>query len=329
MNVLITGGTGFIGTRLALKYLQGGTSVKILGQENNVAEVENRKLLEARGAEIHLASVTDRERMFELLQEVNLVYHLAAAQHEANVPDQRFWDVNVTGTKNILDASANAHAKRFVYGSTIGVYGPGLDGIINEQSPLRPENIYEITKLHAENLVLSFQDRLPITIVRISETYGPGDQRLLKLFKAIKKNVFFMIGKGQNMHHLIYIDDLVQGLFLSATVEEAIGKVLILAGREPLTSNDMVALIAKQLRTKIPKCRLPLPLLLILAFIIEGILRPLGIQPPIHRRRMDFFRKSFAFSQTEPQKVLGFTPSVGFEQGVAETTKWYSEMGYL
>ncbi|MBE9547078.1 MAG: NAD(P)-dependent oxidoreductase [Proteobacteria bacterium] len=329
MNVFISGGTGFIGSRLALKCLEKGDSVKVLGQENNPAEAENKQLIEAKGAEVILASVTDRERLFELLQGIDLVYHLAAAQHEANVPDQVFWDVNVTGTKNILEASVSAGVKRFVHGSTIGVYGSTLEGNVDEQSPLKPDNIYGITKLEGEKLVLSFRQKLPVVIIRISETYGPGDRRLLKLFKAIKKNLFFMIGNGENIHHLIYVDDLIQGLFLAATTKEAVGNVFVLAGKEPLTTTEMVRAIAQELGTSIPKFRAPLFPFIFLAIMMEKVLRPLGIQPPLHRRRMDFFKKSFLFSQEKSLKTLGFVAQFSFPRGVSETAQWYTQMGYL
>jgi nucleoside-diphosphate-sugar epimerase len=329
MKVLITGGTGFIGSRLALNCLDNGNEVKVLGRENNQAEAENKRLIETRGAQVILESVTNKKAVFEAVHGVDVVYHLAAAQHEANVPDQIFWDVNVTGTKNMLEASVAAGVKRFVHGSTIGVYGFALEGSVNEDSPLRPDNIYGVTKLEAENVVLSFQKELPVVIIRISETYGPGDRRLLKLFKGIKKNIFFMIGKGENMHHLIYIDDLIEALFLATESQNAIGKIFVVAGKDALTSNEMVEVIAEQLGTKIPRFRAPLSLFLVLAVITESILRPLRIQPPLHRRRMNFFRKSFTFSQEEATRILGFLPKVGFEQGVGETKRWYEGMGYL
>jgi dihydroflavonol-4-reductase len=186
-----------------------------------------------------------------------------------------------------------------------------------------------VTKLAAENLVLAFQQKIPVVIIRISETYGPGDHRLLKLFKAVKKRMFFMVGSGRNLHHLIYIDDLIAGLFLSATAEEAIGKIFVLAGNEPITTSKMVTTIANYLGVPIRPFRAPLLPFLMLAVILETILRPLGIQPPLHRRRMDFFRKSFAFSLEQPSKVLGFTPRYSFNQGVQETLRWYTKMGYL
>jgi nucleoside-diphosphate-sugar epimerase len=329
MRVLITGGTGFIGSRLALRCLQRGDSVTLLGQVNNSAEKENQRVLEDRGAKVILVSVADRDGVFEAIEGIECVFHLAAAQHEANVPDQHFWNVNVTGTKNVLEGSMRAGVKIFVHGSTIGVYGDALDGRIDEASPLQPNNIYGVTKLEAEKLVLSFQQKMPVVIIRISETYGPGDYRLLKLFKAIKKGVFFVIGSGKNLHHLIHVDDLIEGLFLAATVEAAHGKAFVLAGKDVLTTREMAEIVAGQLGEKLPRLQIPLFPFLLLASILEGVLRPLGIQPPLHKRRMDFFKKSFLFSQEQSTAVLGFVPKIAFSEGVADTAKWYEEMGYL
>lgn len=329
MEVLITGGTGFIGSRLALRCLEKGYAVRVLGQENTAAEAENRRLLAGRGAQVTIASMTQRAQLFEALHGVDLVYHLAAAQHEANVPDRRFWEVNVTGTKNILEASVNARVKRFVHGSTIGVYGAALEGRLDEHSPVQPDNIYGITKLEGEKLVLSLREQLPVVVIRISETYGPGDRRLLKLFKGVQKRVFFIIGGGKNSHHPIYIDDLIEGFFLAATAEEAPGHLFVLAGKEPLTTAAMVETIAKQLGTRIPAFHLPLAVFLVAALILETICRPMGIQPPLHRRRLDFFRKDFLFAQERSRQILGFVPRIGFAQGVAETAKWYAERGDL
>ena len=329
MNIMITGGTGFIGSRLALKCLENGHSVMVLGQENNPAESQNKKLLETKGACITLGSVTEKGKLPDLLKGVEVVYHLAAAQHEANVPDHRFWDVNVTGTKNMLEASLKAGVKRFIHGSSIGVYGSALNGKLNEESPVRPDNIYGSTKLSGESTALSFRDVLPVVVIRISETYGPGDRRLLKLFKAIKKRVFFMIGSGTNLHHLVYIDDLIEGLLLTATTDKALGRVFVLAGKEVLSTNDMVAIIGKELGATIPLWRAPLPFFLFTATVMEGVLRPLGVQPPLHRRRLDFFIKSFAFSQDTSEEMLGYQPRVAFEQGVRETAGWYSQMGFI
>lgn len=328
MRVLITGGTGFIGSRLALRCLALGHTVTVLAQENNPVEARNRQQIEAKGARIILGSVTERERVSEAVREIDWIYHLAAAQHEANVSDEKFWRVNVDGTTNVLQASTNARVKRFIHGSTIGVYGSST-AEIDEQSPLRPDNIYGVTKLEAEKLVLTYREKVPAVVIRIAETYGPGDFRLLKLFKAIQNGIFLMIGNGANRHHLVYIDDLIEGLLLAATVDKATGKIIVLPGKASLTTRDMVEVIARHLNKKTPRLRVPLFPLWVLATAMETALRPLGIRPPLHRRRMDFFKKSFVFSGQQSEKLLGFIPKVGFDHGVVETVRWYRQRGYL
>jgi nucleoside-diphosphate-sugar epimerase len=329
MQVLITGGTGFIGSRLALKCLEQGEEVRLLGQLNNDAERQNRALVEQAGGEHVIGSVTCNHAIDQAIEGVEIVYHLAAAQHEANVPDQHFWDVNVEGTKNLLEASIRAGVKRFVHGSTIGVYGSAMEGEINEDTPLRPDNIYGITKSEGEKLALSYVEQIPVVVVRISETYGPGDRRLLKLFKAIEKNLFFMIGKGNNKHQLIFVDDLCEGLRRAAMSQKGVGQVIVLAGREVLTTNQMIESVAQALCVRPRRLRMPLSPFLLIATVLETVLRPLGVQPPLHRRRMDFFRKSFLFSRNRAREILGFEPTTSFQQGVIETAKWYKENGYL
>ena len=325
MNILITGGTGFIGSRLALKCIENGNSVRVLGQENNSVEAENNRIIRSEGVEVVLASVIERDKVFETLKGIDVVYHLAAAQHEANVPDQIFSDVNVTGTQNVLEGCIRAGVKRFVHGSTIGVYGSGMDGEISENSELKPDNIYGRTKLEGERLVLSYKDDLPVVIIRISETYGPGDRRLLKLFKTIQKNRFFVIGSGLNKHHLLYIDDLMDGFFLASESEEALGEILVVAGKEVLTTDEMCAIIANTLGTNLPRFHAPFLPFFIIAAVLEKTFRPLGIQPPLHRRRMDFFKKNLYFIQEKAFQKLGYKPKYSFVEGAQHTADWYRE----
>ena len=330
MKVLITGGTGFIGSRLAQRCLEKGYEVSILGREDaNDAEIQNRTFLENLGIKVVLGSVTDRERMFELTAGMNIVFHLAAAQHEMNVPDELFRSVNVEGTRNMLDASIAAGVERFMHGSSIGVYDRSVTSIVDESTPLKPDNIYGVTKAEGEEVVRACEDQIPCTIIRISETYGPGDRRLLKLFSGIKKGVFFVIGSGENIHQLIYVDDLVDGFLLAAKEPAAIGETFILAGSERLTTNDMVRATAEAVGAQQKKWRAPLWPFMFIATILEVTLRPLGIQPPLHRRRMDFFTKSFQISTEKAENVLGFKAPTSFAQGTKQTAEWYRSKNEL
>ncbi|MDH3689586.1 MAG: NAD(P)-dependent oxidoreductase [Gammaproteobacteria bacterium] len=328
MNILITGGTGFIGSRMALKALEAGHLVRILGAENTPAEKCNRGLIESKGVEVCLGSVTQSATVESVTKGIDVVFHLAAAQHEANVPDTVFNDVNVGGTETILEASLRAGVSRVIYGSTIGVYG-ALEGTIDEESPLNPDNIYGRTKLEAERMVVSYANRLSVSAIRISETYGPGDRRLLKLFKAIDKEVFFIIGTGKNLHHLIYVDDLIRGFFLAAEAERACGEVFVLAGPRPVSTREMADIIADDLGKKVRRVRFPLFPFDWAASVMEATLKPFGIQPPLHRRRMDFFKKSFELSADKARRLLGFSAETEFPQGVGHTSQWYRQEGLL
>ena len=138
-----------------------------------------------------------------------------------------------------------------------------------------------------------------------------------------------MIGRCDNLHHLIYIDDLIEGLLLAADKEEAVGTTFVLAGAEPLTTLEMVAGVARQLGVSPPRMRMPMAPVMFAARATEAMLRPLGIQPPLHPRRMNFFLKSFSFSMSEAFVALAFAPRVSFAEGVAATARWYAEEGIL
>ncbi|HEX8374494.1 MAG TPA: NAD-dependent epimerase/dehydratase family protein [Geminicoccaceae bacterium] len=328
MRLLITGGTGFIGSRLALRARALGHEVAVVGMTNTPAEEANRRELDAAGVGVQLKDLEEMAGTSELFRGVDAVIHLAAAQHEVTVPDEHFRKVNVEGTRVLMDAARTAGAGRFVYGSTIGVYGD-RDGLLDEATPAAPDNVYGRSKLEAERLVLGRAGGQPVVVVRITETYGPGDRRLLKLFKALRKGRFFVIGNGRNLHHPAYVDDLADGLLLAALSPAALGDVFLLPGKDAVTTDEMVAAVAAAVGRPAPTVRAPLWPFMVAADVLERTLRPLGVQPPLHRRRMDFFKKSFRLSGEKAARVLGFTPRVGFREGAERTARWYEQVGEL
>ena len=329
MKLLVTGGTGFIGSRLALAAKNRGFEVVVAGQANTSAERARLQELEEHAVEVLQGRLQEPSYAAALVQGCQAVIHLAAAQHEANVPDAYFESVNIEGTRSLLQASRDAGVRRFVYGSTIGVYGEASAGLLTETSAARPANVYGRTKLAAEAVVQSFGPGLQTSIVRISETYGPGDFRLLKLFRAIGRGRFLLIGPGLNRRQVIHVHDLVRLLLLATENEAAVGQVVIAAGTEIMTTREMASEVARALGRAAPRLHLPMWPFLAMAVMMELTLKPLGIQPPLHRRRLDFFRKSFLFDTSKARSLLGFEPAVKFHDGVAETAAWYREHGYL
>jgi nucleoside-diphosphate-sugar epimerase len=331
MRILITGGTGFIGSRLALHCLGEGHQVLALGRPEDPPqpEIENAEEVQAAGGEVRAVHMTDRESLASAAEGRDLVFHMAATQHEMNVPDRVFRDVNAEGVRALMESCIDAGVSRIVHGSTIGVHGDGAPEPIRETSPLEPTNIYDVTKKEGEEIARTYEDRIETVILRIGETYGAGDRRLLKLFRGIRKRKFFLIGPGRNLHQPIHIQDLITALMLSATKPEAAGTTMLMAGPEALTTREMAQTVARVLDTKLLPVRAPMSLFLCSAFVLEKTLRPLGIQPPLHRRRMNFFRLNLAFSMDRAKEVLGFEPVVRFEEGARMTADWYREKGLL
>ena len=329
MKLLVTGATGFIGSHVVLGARAWGHEVVAAGLARTPAECRRLKVLREEGVEVRQGPLLDEVYTADLVRGCDAVIHLAAAQHEANVPDSYFRDVNVEATRQLLAGSAAANVTRFVYGSTIGVYGSAPPGAITEDAATRPVNIYGKTKLEAEKVVLEYTGRLGVTIIRISETYGPEDERLLKLFRAIDAGAFVMIGKGDNEHHPIHVHDLVRGILSALTNPAALGQTFLLAGPKSLTTKTMAIEIAAALGRKLPVWTLPMWPAVVLAVIAEAVVKPFGLQPPLHRRRLDFFRKSFRVSTVKASRVLGFSATISFAAGARDVAAWYRGKGML
>jgi len=329
MRIVVTGATGFIGCQLAQILAGLGHDLVATGRAASAIESARVERLEKAGVRVEVGSLLDPGFAATLTKTCEIVIHLAAAQHEGNVPDSYFRDINVQGTGLLLEAAIRAGTRRFVYGSTIGVYGAASDQELTELSATRPENIYAATKLEAEQLVSAHSSQIETCIGRISETYGPGDFRLLKLFRAIDRGAFVVLGSGENVRQVIFVDDLAACLLLAAEHPAAVGQTFVFAGTEVMTTNAMVAQVAAALGRRPPRLRIPVWPFRAAAAVLESTLRPLGIQPPLTQRRLDFFTKSFLFSTAKYRQVLGFVPRVSFAEGAAATADWYRKQGYL
>jgi dihydroflavonol-4-reductase len=329
MRLLVTGATGFIGSRLALQARRGGIDVLATGRAEIEVERERLKELHAADVPVEIGTLHDVGFVRRLVRNRTAVIHLAAAQHESHMPPTYFRSVNVDAVRLLLEECRGAGIRRFVYGSTMGVYGASNGQQLDEQSAVHPQNAYQVTKLEAEALVRAHQYDFDTSIIRIAETYGPGDWRLLKLFRGIERGRFFMIGSGNNRRQCIHVNDLVRGLLLAAEHPAAVGETFIMAGREVMTTNEMVERIAAALGREPPRRQLPLWPFLAAATVLENTLQPLRIQPPLHRRRLDFFRKSFVFSTVKAQRLLGFSPEIDFQSGAADTARWYRARGLI
>jgi dihydroflavonol-4-reductase len=328
-RLFITGGSGFIGSRLARLAVERGHAVTVVTAVNNATERARCAALAKAGIAVLVAPLEDSFALARALIAHEVVIHLAAAQHEAQAGESHFHQVNVEGTRRVLELAARAGVRRFVHGSTIGVYGAASGRVLDEQSTLAPDNPYGRTKAVAETVVRSFDGPMETCIVRISETYGPSDMRLLKLFRGVQTGRYLTLGRGTNEHQLIYVDDLVRGLFAACNAPGASGETLVLAGSERVTTNAMVSAISAALDSRRHVFHAPMWPFVAAAHVFEATMSPLGLKPPLHRRRLDFFRKSFRFSTAKAERLLDFRAEITFMVGARRTAEWYRANAYL
>jgi nucleoside-diphosphate-sugar epimerase len=325
-KVLVTGGTGFTGSHLCRRLVQEGHDVRVL-----VREQSDRTVLNNLPIEWVLGDLCDRDSLARATQGIETVYHIAALFRPENVTRQQMWAINVEGTKNLLEAAEKAQVSRFVHCSTVGVHGDIQNPPANEETLYAPGDYYQESKTEGEKIALQYarEGRLPIVIFRPGGIYGPGDRRFLKLFKGIKTGRFVMFGSGEILYQLIYIDDLIAGILRCGTEPAAVGNTYILTGASPVTLNQLVEAIASVLEVSPPRWRLPVKPLYWAGFACELLCKPLGINPPLYRRRVDFFRKTRSFDISKAKRDLKFVPQVDLKTGLERTAQWYRHQHYL
>lgn len=327
MRVLVTGATGFTGGHLARWLAARGDYVRVLVRPRPATHFG----VDATQIEVVRGDLTDAEAVKRATDAVDIVYHIAAIYRQAGLREEQYRAVNATAVRTIIDAAKAGGAKRVVHCSTVGVHGDVEHPPATEDAPLRPGDIYQETKLEGETIARAAarDTGVEVVIARPTGIYGPGDRRLLKLFRGVARGRFIILGKGNIFYHLTYIDDLLAGLYLCATVPAAAGRTYMLAGPEVTTLNRLTELIAEEADVRPPRLHLPVWPFWLAGAMCELASRPFGIEPPIYRRRVDFFTKSRAFDISRARAELGYAPAVGLREGIRRTLDWYRREGWL
>lgn len=326
LNAFVTGATGFVGGALCEALVASGAHVTALVRTRSRTEA-----LDALGVRKVVGDLRDRASFASALSGVDVLYHIAAAFREARLPDETYHDVNVTGTKNVIEAAAERGVRRVVHCSTIGVHGDTGRTPVDEDSPFSPPDYYCQSKLDGELLARELFTTLGVegAVFRPVGVYGPGDTRFLKLFRSIRRGRFRMIGSGETLYHLTYVEDLCRGIRMCGEHAAAAGEVFILGGEGPVTLNEWVAEIARVVGGRIPPRHVPLAPVMLAAGLCESVCRPLKIEPPLYRRRVELFSKNRAADISKARRILGYVPRVSLADGLRRTAAWYRERGQL
>ncbi len=328
MKALVTGATGFIGSHLVEALLSRGYSVRCLVRaSSNLRWLESlpgsgsadAPSLGSPSVELFRGDCEEIESLKEAVKGCEYVFHVAGVT-KARQNDE-FFSVNAGGTENLIHTILNngVELKRFVLLSSLAAVGPSLNGTpVNEETEPRPVSFYGKSKLEAEMIVAKVKDRIPTTIIRPPAVYGPRDRDLYLFFKLIKSGFYPYWGRAY--YSLIYIDDLINGIILSAESEGAVGKVFFISDMEVHTNEEIAAEIARIFEKQPARVRVPKGMMTLFGLVGERLF-PGGI---INRDKVRELRHAcWVCDSTLVNRELGYNPSVRLREGVRWTADWY------
>ena len=330
-KLLVTGAAGFIGGALFKRLVE--YQLDVVG---TVLYEEEAAKLRGKGYRVEVLDLASEKSWGDLLDGINIVFNIAALFQEVENTEAMYHKVNVDGTLKLLKAAEKAGVERFVHCSTVGVHGHVKQIPCTEETPFNPMDEYHRTKLEGELAVLEFaktlaNDGMIVTVNRPAMVYGPGDTRMMKIFKAINSGKFMMIGSGEVLAHLGYIDDQVDSLILNGVGprDRVHLEAFNIASSHPITLNELSKFIANAADVKLSKIKIPVFPVWFAGLICEIICRPFGIKPPIFRRRVGFFTHNRAFDISKANTLLDYHPKMDDEEGIKITLNWYKDKGLI
>jgi len=329
-RALVTGAAGCIGRSMVKRLVSEGCQVNAL----DLDEAGLRKLVSENPPETIAAfrgSLEDADVLKRASERVGAVFHAAAKVHV--VPrnareEEEFSRLNVVGTENLLRYCAGPDLRAFVFFSTIAVYGSGDGAPFNETTPPHPENAYAKSKLEAEERVRTFFASHPTkpTIFRMSLVYGEGERgNFSRMMRSIDRGRFVMVGDGTTRKSMIYVGDVVNAAWLASTQAAGQGETFVLSDPEPYALRQIAQVLAKHLGRRPPWIRVPVPVLRAGGAVLEVLGRTGGFKPPFTRLDVDKLLTDTCCDISKVQRLLGFHPLFGLEEGVRRTVEWFRE----
>ena len=323
---LVTGSNGFIGSLFVDYLLERGHEVRCL-----IRKTSNLRWIKHLPVEFMYGDVTDALTLPPAVVGVDYVFHLGGTVRARD--EAEFFRINHGGTLNLLEACKkhNANLKRFVLASSQAAAGPAISmSPVDEDDESRPISMYGRSKRAAEIAVMDYARILPVTIVRPPSVYGERDDDVLELFRYVKLGIKMLVGRGDKYISVIYIGDLLRGIYLAATSPRSIGETYFLTNLESVSSGDIQDVIASTLHKKTLTIRLPEFLIDFYAWISETTAR--------FRKRVAIVNKDKALEMKQAYWLvdgsravshLGFKAEVSLEDGIKKTADWYISQGWL
>lgn len=325
MKVLVTGGTGFIGSHLIEHLLAKDCEIRTIAKdEQNMPESNSQKI------EVILADLNGKEDWSHVFDGVEMVYHLAGLTR-AKVA-REYYQGNYLATKRFVRLCKKhcPHLKRFVYVSSLAATGPCNGKIVDETSDYHPVSDYGKSKMLAEKEVLKAGKTMPIVIVRPSAVYGPRDRDMYEYFKLIRQGVHPVIGFGKKHLNLIHVEDLVRGIILAGESKKASNQIIFLGSEQAYTNEQIGNAIARVLSCSPLRIRIPHSLIYFIGATAQffGMITGKQIFFNIQKAK-EAVQSNWDCSVAKARDLLGFRPEIPLLDGMQQTYKWYKQHHWL
>lgn len=328
MIAVITGSTGFIGRHLVDALLEQGAEVRALARPETP-----RDRRDARIGYWEADLLDDRSvRESPVWTGATHVFHLAGMT-KARTLDQ-FRGGNVFPTANVLAALAGRGGRppRVVLVSSQAAAGPAsaADAPVRESDRPLPVEAYGRSKLQAEQAVVRYRDSLPVTIVRPSSVYGPGDRDFLNVFKQERRRVALRVVPRDHVLSLVHVRDVVRALLLAATTPAAVGRTYFVSGEAPVSWGELYDAIDEVVGTHPIPVRVPSPLLRLVARGGDLVSAVTGRPLIANRNKAALARpRWWVCDPSRAREDLGWRAEVPLLDGLRETYTWYVEARWL
>ena len=327
MRVLLTGGSGFLGSFTAEQLAAGGHVVRALVRPRS----DKRVLEKLPAVELAPGAIEDRASLMAAVAGVDAIVHVAGIV-KARRPED-FFQVNAQGTRNLLEAALANGVGRFVYVSSLSAVGPSLDGSpVRDDAEPRPVTQYGRSKLEAERAVLAAKDRLHVTVLRPPLIYGPRDRETLAFFTSIRNGVLPMTGDGRNTLSVIYVKDCAAAIVRALEAKNApSGRAYFVEDGAVYVWRDALAEIETALgRRALVRFGMPVGVVKIAAAATQLWGKVTNTAQMLTLDKVnELTQPHWVCSGAGARRDLGWEPRVRWAQGVQEAVKWYRAEGWL
>lgn len=326
MQVLVTGGTGFIGSHLVENLIQRGHKVKCL-----IRKKGDLKWLKNLPIEISYGDCVDPSSLVKAVSSVDMIFHIAGITKA--LKEKTYFEVNAIGTKNLLEVCLkyNPKIKKFIYLSSQSASGPcRFGGKKSETDPCEPVSPYGKSKRMGEEFALSYSKDLPVLIIRPCAVYGPRERDIFHFFRCVAKGIKPIFFGGKQLISLCYIQDIVDGIILASEVETESGEIFFLSDGEEYQLKEISDIFSKAMGINGLNIPIPKSLLWSIAYFSEYFSKISNKPPLLNRGKLnEIIQMNWLCDITKAKTVLGYTPKIKLYEGIRVTYEWYKKEKWL